>query len=267
MAKPATRNLLDFLRILLRPAMAFCLRRGLKIQDLHEAAKAVFIEMASAELKLGGQEANISRLGAATGIHRRDVMRLTDDAPETSEPKGLINRLIGQWQYDQRFLDKNKKPKLLSFAGENSEFYELVRSITNDLHPTTLLSEMERTGLVKRTEKGLKLLKMTFAVTGAGKDASRMLARDLSFLAAAVEDNLETRKETPHLHATTDFDNIRLDKLPEIQNWLLKEGSKFQKHVRDYLAQHDLDFSPTCLMQGGGRVVLSTFSYTQEPKP
>ena len=250
---------------LLRPTVRFCVRHGLHIQDLLEAAKAVFLEVSAAEIEQQGGKANVSRLSAATGIHRRDVMRIFGRSETKEQPQGLVSRVLGQWQHDSRFVTAAGTPRVLSIAPEDNEFKKLILAVSQDLNPGTILFELERIGAVERRGHRLKLRSQAYVPKNDWREGYRMLGRDADYLASAVEQNVHETAESPNLHATTEFDNVREDALPQIRKWLLTEGSKFQDRVRTYLSQYDVDINPRAARtRAGAKVVLSCFSFTGE---
>lgn len=262
---PGTSLLLSALDGLLRPIARFCLRHGLHIQDLLEASKRSLLQAAADEL---GEKKNVARLSASTGLQRRDVTRLLEAPSEIPEPLGLVNRIIGQWRYDRKFVDEDGNPKELSLdAGGRGSFVSLVQTVTQDIPPGTVLFELERLGALERTEDSVRLLAPAYVPKENHREGYRMLSRDMAYLIDAVTQNIEQKPKTPNLHATVEFDNIRQDKLHEIREWLLDEGSKFQKKVSAYLASHDVDINPPRrATPAGGKVSFSVFSVTEEEK-
>ena len=235
------------LRYLLRPAVRFCLRHALLIQDLVEMAKTVFVEESLRELEASKQPVNVSRLSASSGLQRRDVERIYRRSDIKSEPQGLLNKIVGQWQWDQRFTNSRGKACGLSFDGESSEFYSLARSVSNDLNPATLLFELERRGLARRDGDKLLLQSDVCLISSAhGSDfieeGFSLLSDDLVDLSLAVEENLQ-RSTAKNLHARTTFDNIPMSHEKTIRAWLLKEGSLFHRRIREFLSQYDRDFA------------------------
>ena len=270
-------KLLPLLSLLLRPLVRFCLRHGLHIQDLHEAAKGVFVAEAREHLTTRGDDPNISRVSAATGMHRRDVMRIANDGAVKSEPLGLISRVVGQWQYDKRYCQKSGKPRELSCGTTESEFHQLVAALSSDIHAGTVLRELERLGIVERkegangerVEQRVKLCSGVVVPSGDVLVSYKLLAKDSLNLYSAVEENIfqqannktSEADKSPNLHGTTEFDNIRSEALPKIREWLYSEGSKFHARARDYLSKYDLDIRATGKKSvGGGKVSLTTFS-------
>lgn len=266
MVPDTQENILVYcLRRMLKPAIRFCLRRSLHVQDVIESVKVVFIEAACDELQANGQGVNVSRLAAMTGMHRRDVMRIHKESSISEQPQGLVNRVIGQWQQDPRFTTKYGRPKVLSFEGENSEFQELVKLVSNDLHPGTVLFELERIGAVQKSRSGVRLVVRAYVPKGNAKEGYDMLASDAADLMNAVEENLFEPVHVPNLHAKTEYDNVSVDAIPEIREWLLREGSALHQKARNYLAKYDLDINPAAdAGSGGARVVLGTFSLAAE---
>ncbi len=258
-------NLLVYcLRRMIKPAIRFCLRRSLHVQDVIESVKVVFIEAACDELSLQGQNVNVSRLAAMTGMHRRDVMRIYKADSVDEHPRGLINRVIGQWQQDPKFTTKHGRPRVLSCEGEHNEFSELVQLVSHDLHPGTLLFELERIGAVKKSRAGVRLVVRAYVPKGNAKEGYDMLASDAADLMSAVEENLFEPIVVPNLHAKTEYDNVSVEAIPEIREWLLREGSALHQKARNYLAKYDLDINPDRKTGGGARVVLGTFSLAAE---
>lgn len=246
--------------------MAFCLRWSLTIQDLLESAKVVFIEVAAAEIQRQGKEPNVSRLSVMTGLRRREIMRLWRDGEEKSTSYGFITRVIGMWQQGKRYLTKGGEPRILTVDGENSEFNKLVKNISTDLHPGTVLFEMERLQLVRRTQDGLELIAGSYFPKSDPKESFAMLAQDTADLMQAAEENILGSKKRQNLHLTTDFDNIRIDDLPQIESWLLEEGKRIHERARTYLSKFDQSINPKKGAEAGARVVLGTFSRAQAKK-
>ncbi|MCB9030263.1 MAG: hypothetical protein H6619_04365 [Deltaproteobacteria bacterium] len=261
-------TLIDCLRFMMRPIARFCLRRSLTIQDFIENGKAVFLEVAAEELERNGQKVNISRLSVSTGMHRRDVMRIHRDKDIKQQETGFVSRVIGQWQQNKRFLTKTKKPKVLTIDGDNCEFNRLVRTISRDIHPGTVLFELERINAVERTPNGVKLIARSYVPKHNPAEGFRLLAEDTSDLMMTIEDNifLDDNVE-PNLHAKTEYDSVPAEDAEKIRSWLVKEGSALHQKARNYLAQFDTDINPK--KKGTGklvRVVLGSYGRVAPPE-
>jgi len=267
MAYNRQKVLLTVLASVLKPIIRFCMRKSLYIQDLIECAKIMFIQTAVEEIEKAGDEVTISRLRVMTGIHRKDILRI-HRAGETAENlAGFATRIIGTWLNDKRFCSKSGKPRVLTCETEDSEFSELVRTISTDVHPKSALYELERVGAVNRTANGVALKTVMYLPTGDPAKIYEFYARDATYLMDSVEENALDKPKTPNLHIMTEYDNIPVDEISDVRKWVLKQGSLFHKKVRDYVSKHDLDITPRKGKEGGGKMVIGSFSRAYEPPP
>ena len=59
------------LAFLLRPAVRFCLKVSMTVQDIVELTKVTFVQLAVEELERTNEEVTVSRIRVATGLNRR----------------------------------------------------------------------------------------------------------------------------------------------------------------------------------------------------
>ena len=258
-------NQARLLRALLRPAARFCLRHSLGIKELSEVAKLALLDVAEEEMQSRFEKVNASRLSVMTGVHRKDVSRFSREDARPITAKSRVSKVIGQWCQDRDFMTKSGSPRVLTYDSDESDFTELVRRVTRDVSPKSVLFELQRLGAVSES-KGRLRLEVDAAVFQLESDEGyELLAKDVHDLSSAVEYNLSPEKGTSHLHARTEYDRIPLRDIKKVKDWIRKEGSAFHRKVRKFLANFDLD------IKGGkdvavGRVSLTTFSFTEEEK-
>ena len=252
------------LLVMLRPIVRLCLRYGLGIQDLLEAMKIVLVGVAQEELERAQEKVNVSRLSVVTGLHRRDVSRIMDDFGAPTESVNLVSRVVTHWENSDEYLTKGGKAKTLSYEGEASEFSKLVKQVTKDIHFKGVLLQLERLNMVEKTSHGLRLSAGAHDVRKDMEKGYHVLSQDLEDLSMTVEGNISLDEELPNLHARTEFDNIFVESLPEIRQWLLKEGSAFHQRARTFLSQFDRDVNPHIRKEAGQKVVMTSFSRVVE---
>ena len=254
------------LRVLLRPAVRYCLSSGVSAVEALDAFKTELLAAAQKEMGQKGEKATISRLSVMTGMQRREIARLQDAALD-SEPFGSYSqRVLGQWEQDPRFLTKSGKPKVLSFGFDESEFTQAVRLVSKDINPAAMLAELERIGAAVRTKVGLKLVSVERSYAEDPEKAYDLLARDIETLVLSGEENLERAVTPKNLHLRTEFDNIFREDLPKIREWLLEQGSAFHKRAREFLSRYDNDINPNSRKTAGAKVVIKAFGWTNAPK-
>ncbi len=263
----SSRELLQkCLVLLLRPAVSFCLRHSLRLQDLIECAKVAFVERSQVELSRIGTERNVSRLSAMTGVHRRDVQRCLD-TPLSSDlaTKDPVTKVIGHWQSSKQFSTKGGRPRALSVGDNQSEFARLVEHVSKDLHPGSIQFELERVKAVEVKDGKICLHARNFAPKEDPLALFEVAARDTDDLDRAVEENIFGENSLPHLHARTEYDNVRPEKIEELRRWLLKEGHAMHERVRKKISSFDQDINPVSSFVGKGlRVVFGAFSYVEK---
>lgn len=251
------------MQFLLRPAVLLAVRSGLKVQDVFETLKAVFITVANEELSKNGDAQSKSKIAVITGLQRRDITRILEQEPGEIKTANILTKIIGQWGNDRRFC-KATKPKDLTFEGVQSEFFNLVQSVSKDLNPYTILFELERTGAVEKHGDLLRLKVRSLEVRGNAEQGWALWSRDAEDLINAVEENLEQKDGNPNLHIGTRYDNLVRDELPSLRRWLLEKGAKFHAEVRAHLSMFDKDLNPSLLdKEGGGSIVVTSFSKTR----
>lgn len=250
------------LRALLYPVVAFCVRRSIRLPEILEMLKALFIQAAEQELLRTEAKPSASRISAMTGVHRKDIARLNSEDRIQSRPKNVISRIMVQWRFDSRFSTKPGVPRSLLTEGRESEFAELVESVNGgDLSSYAVLFEMERMGIVVVKSGKVTLQWENYVPPVEVETGLQMLAEDCADLLSAVETNIYEESETPNLHLKTVFDNIVESAVPSIRRWLLREGSAFHHRLRAHLAQFDKDLSPNLQGESGGvRVAIGSFS-------
>lgn len=255
------RLVLSSLRVALKPLARLCLRHSVKLMDLFELLKVVLVEAAEDELKARGDKVSMSRISVISGVHRRDVDRIQRKQEGLKPSENLVTRVLGQWQNGKRFTTARGEPRVLTVEGTQSEFFELVRSVSADVAPYTVLYEMERLGLIERTPHGVRPTTPHYlAPRGDVKEGITMLAEDLADMSRAVEFNIFSKENPRNLHLKTEYTNVSPDRLPAVRRWLLEEGSAFHRKVSSYLSQHDRDIAGPKGKRAGVRVALGSFS-------
>ena len=256
----------EFLQISLYPVLRFCVRRGVKLQQLLELIKLVFIQVANDELKRDGEKVNTSRIFVLTGVHRKDIPRLLKEPRPKKTAQDLVRRVIGQWRHDPAFSSSPNKPRVLGVEGDTSDFFKLVTKVSSDVNPYTIRFEMERLGLIQRTPRGVKLVSSFRDLNKSSlKELYGVLGMDLNDLFLAVEENVFETTDIKHLHLRTEYDSIQKSALSEIKNWLLDEGSRFHRRARDFLSQFDSDLNPKVKEEEEKmRISVGTFSFAEK---
>ena len=231
--------------LLLTPLARLCVRNAYSLQDVIEAVKIAFVRVGAQELTRRGARVNASRISVLTGVYRKDVVRIhvrSESAPE--QRVDPVVKILGRWLQDPHFQTKQGEPRVLSWGGPESEFQQLVDSVSQHVGAPSALFELQRRGIVKLTPKGVKVLRTSFTVDGDLLKAYELAAKDYDSLILAAEENALRKNTTSNLHHRTEYDNIAPRFVPEIRRWLLDQGKVFHKRAREYLSALDIDLNP-----------------------
>ena len=186
--------LMRVLRGLVRPLVRTLIARGVTAPAFYRLLKQVYVEVAHEEFRLDGKPPTDSRITLLTGVHRRDVRDILNDADgawEAARSKAAaFATVLGQWLARPELRDGSGRPMALPRSGaEGRDFESLVRSVNTDIRPRTVLDELLRQGLVEEDGEGL-LRPTDGAVAGPSSDDHKVV-----FFAANVGDHLAAAAE------------------------------------------------------------------------
>ena len=142
------------IRGVLKPLVRFMLSQGLTYTILIDLFKAIYVEVALNEFKLEKKRQTDSRISLLTGVHRKDVKRLSElieaDAPPP-ENVTLGAQLVAKWIGQPNYVDKQGRPIPLTRGakeGGEKSFEALVASVSKDIRSRAILDEWLRLGIV-----------------------------------------------------------------------------------------------------------------------
>lgn len=138
----------------MEPLVGLLLREGVTYTRFASAFKATFLEAAPAVLEASSTRVNDSSISTLTGIHRKDVRewRSTGQPKPQTRAFGAVMEVFTRWTSDPAYCDRQGHPLALDRAGGPGTFEALASSVSNDVHPHTLLRELIRLGVARRVE-------------------------------------------------------------------------------------------------------------------
>ncbi|WP_372525154.1 DUF6502 family protein [Piscinibacter sp.] len=183
---PKQVALLDALRRVLEPLAGLAVAKGLPYAAVDSIVKEAFVAAAHAAHPGLPEHRRVSRISASTGINRREVTRLTQEAAAPrAAPRSLATEVFARWRSSPDYRGKNGRPLVLRRQGPAPSFETLAQSVTRDKHPRSLLEELVRLQLVTVDSKSDKVSLAREAFVPRGDEA-----RMLGFLGANVGDHL-----------------------------------------------------------------------------
>lgn len=209
---PETQALMDALNSVLLPLAKLAVARGVHFSVLEERLKVAFVQAAREASPGGLPHRQVSRISTTTGINRREVTRLvSEDVVLPRQKPSLALRAFYRWSSEAAFQGADGQPLALSRQGKAPSFEALAAMVTRDVHPRSLLEDMQRLKLANWDT-------ITDTVTCAS-DAfipSDDEARMLGFLGANVGDHLRAAVENVQGGDPRHFEkSIRVDGLTD----------------------------------------------------
>jgi hypothetical protein len=144
---PAPDALLRALRRPLRPLLRLLIRAGVTFPVFAEMVRSLYVETAAKDLSPDGRPPTDSRLTLLTGVHRKEIRRLREEAePGDESPPAVVtlnSQIIGRWLGLPDTTDEAGDPLPLS----RTAFDALVTAVTTDLRPRTVLDNWLAQGI------------------------------------------------------------------------------------------------------------------------
>lgn len=157
------------------PLAQLCLAKGVRIQAVEERLRVAFLQAARNTQPAAASSRVTSRISAATGLTRREVDRLASTPTIAAQaPRSPITELFTRWLSDPALHGADQQPRPLPRQGPAPSFEALAQSVTQDVHPRTLLDELCRLQLAAHdpATDEVRLLRDAFVPSG---DWARMM--------------------------------------------------------------------------------------------
>lgn len=152
---PDQQAVLEAVNALLAPLARLAVARGVPFGEVEERLKTAFVQAARDANPGSLPHRQVSRISTATGINRREVTRLVNTKLEQARPRrSLAGEVYAHWLTDPLYRDVAGLPRALPRQGLRPSFEALAREVTSDVHPRSLLSEMQRLGYATLDEAG-----------------------------------------------------------------------------------------------------------------
>ncbi|WP_373018128.1 DUF6502 family protein [Thiomicrorhabdus sp.] len=155
------KALFKAIKRILRPLVSLLLRQGITYTALIDLLKTTYVEVADQQFTLKGKKQTDSRISVLTGVHRKEVKRIREQEAVPMEAKerkaSLSAQLMATWLGHPDYLNENGQPKALPRNSEGNElsFDTMVRCVTKDVHPRSILDEWIHQGVVAIDRQGL----------------------------------------------------------------------------------------------------------------
>lgn len=232
-----TSAALDALTVVLIELVRFAMDQGLQVGQLEELVRRAMVTVALRAAE-GGERVPVSRLSVMTGIHRKEVKRLLESVGEARVRfrPSPISQVFLRWVNDPGWQDPSGRPLALPRRIDRDDvrsFEKLARSVTTDVHPTTLLDELVRLRLVDHDA-----VHDTVTIRPIEHFPSEDMGRLLSFAAASLADHVAAVRE--NIAALRRHGRADIGVAPFLEQWLYADELSEQSAREAKLRATDL---------------------------
>ena len=243
---------------LLRPLVLLSLKRGISYGTFISLVKWLFFDVARKELTIQGKKQTQSRISVITGFSRKEVKRLSEMAPPTTqrqkEQYNRAARVIAGWRRDADFVDDQGLPKVIPITGDGATFENLVKRFSGDMPYRAVLDELKRVGALRlEPENQVRLIQEAFTPTTDEAIKFHILGTDVGLLISTIERNIDPDTEQPFFQRKVQYDNLPEEVLTDFKRMSGQAAQKLLDNMDRYLAINDRDVNPE--IEGTGRHV------------
>lgn len=215
-------SLLSALRRVLRPLVHLLLAKGVTYPILADFLKSVYVEVADKDFEIEGKSQTDSRISLLSGVHRKDVKRLRQDAYKEDTIPAAVSlgaQLVARWTGDKKYRDKDGKLRTLSKLEKDGgalSFEALVKSVSKDIRSRAVLDEWLRLGIVTIEEGDNVRLSTDAFIPDKGFDEKAFyFGQNISNHLAASALNLLDHKP-PFMDRSAHYDELSIESVNEL---------------------------------------------------
>jgi hypothetical protein len=277
-ATPTGAAVLKQTAYVLQPMVRLLLQHGVTYPQLADALKAVFVEAAQRNEAHQPGRMTDSEVAVRTGIHRKDVKRLRS---ETAEPAAagfedgrhsLTSTVVTRWLTDPSYCDKVGHPRTLHRSGESPDSFDgLVKSVSKDVHPRTVLNELERLNLVSVALDSVQLKVDAFVPDSDFAQMLEYMGANLHDHASAAVQNMSGIGPR-FLEQSIFSDAVHAAAVNELAGLARHEWTHMLKRVVPEVARHEPDQHDKLSLAGAmpkdrARIRLGMYFYAEGEQP
>lgn len=200
----------------LRPLLRVLIRNEVSHAQFSELARQAYVEVAYDHFSLPNRKMTYARAAVLTGLSRKEVVRL--NAQRTAEvqlkqstPNRAL-RVINGWMNDAEFLTAEGEPAVLPIQGAERSFSALVARYSGDITLGAVLDELERVGIVSRSDNDrVKLESQGYIPKDSELQKVQILATCAADLMSTAVHNLEDEKGDARFQRQLVYDNVPAD--------------------------------------------------------
>ncbi|NNP78030.1 hypothetical protein A7P54_16655 [Acinetobacter sp. Ac_3412] len=227
---------LDSIYPMMQHIARWLIHSGVGYTDFVAALKPIFYEQALVELERIKQNKTDSAVSLLSGLHRKDVSAFRQQANQvTNETPNLAisvpARVIARWIA----LDL---PHQIPVSGEENSFEALVKHISTEKHPRSILFELQRLGVVVQIDQEVVLQQHSFTPDNQMQESKALFSANLSDHLAAGIDNFISEKPFTHLEQAVHAEKLTAQSVEALRQLSITLWQDMAKQLLNAAIQH-----------------------------
>lgn len=227
---------LDSIYPMMQHIARWLIHSGVGYTDFVAALKPIFYEQALVELERIKQNKTDSAVSLLSGLHRKDVSAFRQQANQVTNetPNFAISvpaRVIARWIA----LDL---PHQIPVSGEKNSFEALVKHISTEKHPRSILFELQRLGVVVQIDQEVVLQQHSFTPDNQMQESKALFSANLSDHLAAGIDNFISEKPFTHLEQAVHAEKLTAQSVEALRQLSITLWQDMAKQLLNAAIQH-----------------------------
>ena len=222
--------------MLCRPLIRLLIEKGMTFPQFRELMKELYVEVADKHFSLDGNNPSDSRIFVLTGVHRKDIKRIRQQAVNGGEQiissASLSGEIVARWTSMPEYLDEKGKARPLIKNGKNNEvgFEQLVSSVNKDVRPKVILEEWLRLNIVRLEDDYVILNKSAFVTNKEFKEMAYYLGHNVHDHMASCVNNI-LAENAPMLERSVYYASLTENSVNKLNTIASKKGNELLQHL------------------------------------
>ena len=222
--------------MLCKPLIRLLIEKGMTFPQFRELMKELYVEVADKHFSLDDNKPSDSRIFVLTGVHRKDVKRIRQQAESGAEPitssASLSGEIVARWSSMPDYLDDKGKPRQLLKNGKNNEagFDQLVSSVSKDVRPKVILEEWLRLNIVRLEDDYVVLNKSAFVPNKEFTEMAYYLGHNVHDHMASCVNNILVETD-PMLERSVYYASLTENSVKKLNAIASKKGNELLQHL------------------------------------
>jgi len=228
--------LIKAVTLLCKPLIRLLIEKGVTFPQFRELMKTLYVDVANETFTQDEKQPSDSRIFVLTGVHRKDIKRIreqADTADQTvSSGASLNGEIVARWTSMPEYLDEKGKPrKLLRSEKDNQAgFDQLVSSVNKDVRPKVILDEWLRLNMVSIKDDYIVLSRTAYVSNKEFNDMAYYLGHNVhDHLASCVNNILVT--DDPMIERSVYYASLTENSVNKLRSIANKKGNELLQHL------------------------------------